>query len=132
MTEDTNPVTRTGTYTATVALVTFLDVRGKFRSFSNFLLSSILLLLGLSLLCRLLGVGTAIDVGIVWQPENLTGNPLMLLWILLSAYFRLYHAVTFCVALACGIYLGYRHAKAAEARENAARENPAEENAAKA
>ncbi len=112
----------TAPFTAAVALVTYLDIRGEIHGIGGFLLSASLLLIALSLVSKWMGLGTAIDVGkFLQQHQEASGNPLTLLWGLLRAYFELYKPVTFCASLGCGIYLGYSSAKAASAKENAAK-----------
>jgi hypothetical protein len=107
-------------FTATVALVTYFAMRGTFR-ISGLLVAAYLSLLALSLVSKWIGLGTDIDVG-KFVIEHPSGNPVSLLWALLWDYFELYGAVTFCASLGCGLYLGYRYARAAEAKENAASE----------
>jgi hypothetical protein len=107
-------------FTATVALVTYFEMRERFRV-PGLLLGAYLLLLAISLVSKWIGLGTEIDAG-KFVIEHPSGNPVSLLWALLRDYFELYGAVTFCASVGCGLYLGYRYAKAAEAKDNAANE----------
>ena len=121
----------TAPFTAAVAVQTYFFLRRSFKHAVSYLVSAWGLLLALSLVSRLIGLGSAIDVGNVLE-QHLTdpvlpifkyvplGDLLTTLWRCVEDYFELYKPVAFCLALVCGIYLGYRFAKADEKKELAA------------
>ena len=121
----------TAPFTVTVAFQTYRVMRGKIESVFGFGYSTVVLLIALSLVSQWIGIGAAIHVDQViaqqgqllaenYRNRHTSLNRVSLVYLffvaLLGAYFDLYQPVTFVASLVCGVYLGYRFAKAKEVR----------------